>query len=216
MGRPLFADVWESKLRKRNEMLPLRRKQLIQATLEVIDRVGLADATIALIARQAGLSTGIISHYFGDKSGLLEATMRQILRDLSEDTMRRRSEMAADTAAAHLRAIVDANFNDSQVSGPVMKTWLAFWSSSMHQESLRRLQHVNDRRLHSNLCCQFLRELPLERARHAARGLAAMIDGLWLRGSLSGAAFDADAARQLAYEYLDQQLAKKIDAVAAA
>ncbi|WP_211464945.1 transcriptional regulator BetI [Collimonas silvisoli] len=196
-------------------MLPLRRKQLIQATLEVIDRVGLADATIALIAKQAGLSTGIISHYFGDKSGLLEATMRQILRDLREDTLRRRSESTADTAT-HLRAIVDANFNDSQVSGPVMKTWLAFWSSSMHQESLRRLQHVNDRRLHSNLCCQFLRELPLAQARHAARGLAAMIDGLWLRGSLSGAAFDAGAARQLAYEYLDQQLAKKIDAVAAA
>ena len=163
-------------------MLPLRRKQLIQATLEVIDRVGLADATIALIARQAGLSTGIISHYFGDKSGLLEATMRQILHDLSADTRRRRDELGEGSAAAHLRAIVDANFNDSQVSGPVMKTWLAFWSSSMHQESLRRLQHVNDQRLRSNLCCQFLRELPLAQARQAARGLAAMIDGLWLRG----------------------------------
>ncbi|MEO6919454.1 MAG: transcriptional regulator BetI [Collimonas sp.] len=197
-------------------MLPLRRKQLIQATLQVIDRVGLADATIALIAKQAGLSTGIISHYFGDKSGLLEATMRQILRDLSEDTLRRRSELREETAAAHLRAIVDANFNDSQVSGPVMKTWLAFWSSSMHQESLRRLQHVNDQRLRSNLCCQFLRELPLAQARHAARGLAAMIDGLWLRGSLSGKTFDADAARRLAYEYLDQQLAKKNGAATAA
>jgi TetR/AcrR family transcriptional repressor of bet genes len=115
-----------------------------------------------------------------------------------------------------LRAIVDANFNDSQVSGPVMKTWLAFWSSSMHQESLRRLQHVNDQRLRSNLCCQFLRELPLPQARHAARGLAAMIDGLWLRGSLSGKTFDADAARQLAYEYLDYQLAKKSNATASA
>ena len=190
-------------------MLPLRRKQLIQATLEVIDRVGLADATIALIAGQAGLSTGIISHYFGDKSGLLEATMRQILHDLSADTRRRRDQLGEEaSAAAHLRAIVDANFNDSQVSGPVMKTWLAFWSSSMHQESLRRLQHVNDQRLRSNLCCQFLRELPLAQARQAARGLAAMIDGLWLRGSLAGTAFDADAARRLAYEYLDYQLAK--------
>ncbi|HWW99328.1 transcriptional regulator BetI [Collimonas sp.] len=197
-------------------MLPLRRKQLIQATLEVIDRVGLADATIALIARQAGLSTGIISHYFGDKSGLLEATMRQILHDLSADTRRRREELGDDRAAAHLRAIVDANFNDSQVSGPVMKTWLAFWSSSMHQESLRRLQHVNDQRLRSNLCCQFLRELPLAQARQAARGLAAMIDGLWLRGSLAGTAFDADAARRLAYEYLDYQLAKSTGANAAA
>jgi len=191
-------------------MQPLRRQQLIQATLAVIDRVGLADATIVLIARQAGLSTGIISHYFGDKSGLLEATMRQILRDLSDDSLRRRRALTGedDTAQAQLQALVDTNFNDNQISGPVMKTWFAFWSSSMHQPSLRRLQRVNDQRLYSNLCGQFRRELPLSQARQAARGLAAMIDGLWLRGSLSGEKFDVSAARKIAYEYLDQQLAK--------
>lgn len=195
-------------MRKRNEMLPLRRRQLIQATLAVIDRVGLADATIALIAREAGLSTGIISHYFGDKSGLLEATMRQILRDLSDDSFLRRHGLTGelDTARNQLMALVDTNFNDNQISGPVMKTWFAFWSSSMHQPSLRRLQRVNDRRLYSNLCGQFSRTLALPQARQAARGLAAMIDGLWLRGSLSAEKFDVDAARRIAYEYLDLQL----------
>ncbi|QRX84783.1 transcriptional regulator BetI [Glaciimonas sp. PAMC28666] len=189
-------------------MLPLRRRQLIQATLAVIDRVGLADATIALIAREAGLSTGIISHYFGDKSGLLEATMRQILRDLSDDSFLRRHGLTGekDTARNQLMALVDTNFNDNQISGPVMKTWFAFWSSSMHQPSLRRLQRVNDRRLYSNLCGQFSRTLTLPQARQAARGLAAMVDGLWLRGSLSAEKFDVNAARRIAYEYLEMQL----------
>ncbi|MGS0741483.1 transcriptional regulator BetI [Glaciimonas sp. GG7] len=192
-------------------MQPLRRQQLIEATLAVIDRVGLADATIVLIARQAGLSTGIISHYFGDKSGLLEATMRHILRDLSDDALRRRQVLtgSADTARAQLMALIDTNFNDNQISAPVMKTWFAFWSSSMHQPALRRLQRVNDQRLYSNLCAQFRRVISLPEARHAARGLAAMIDGLWLRGSLSGEQFDVAAARHIAYEYLDLQLAGK-------
>ena len=119
-------------------------------------------------------------------------------------------EMAikARTENAELRAMIDGNFDDSQVSGPAMKTWLAFWASSMHQPALRRLQRVNDHRLYSNLCGQFHRALPQEQARQAARGLASLIDGLWLRGALSGKAFDTEQARRIAYDYLDLQLAK--------
>lgn len=48
-------------------MQPIRRSQLIHATLEAVDQVGM-DASIALIARLAGVSNGIISHYFQDKT----------------------------------------------------------------------------------------------------------------------------------------------------
>ncbi|EJR8320509.1 TetR family transcriptional regulator C-terminal domain-containing protein, partial [Escherichia coli] len=37
---------------------------------------------------------------------------------------------------------------------------------------------------------------------------ASLIDGLWLRGALSGEAFDTEQARRIAYDYLDLQLAK--------
>ncbi len=50
-------------------MQPIRRRQLIDATLEAINEVGMHDATIAQIARRAGVSTGNISHYFKDKNG---------------------------------------------------------------------------------------------------------------------------------------------------
>ena len=89
-----------------------------------------------------------------------------------------------------------------------MKTWLAFWATSMHQPNLRRLQRINDLRLYSNLCWQFRRLLPHEQARASARGLAAIIDGLWLRGALSGDTFNTQQALQIAYDYLDLQLAK--------
>jgi TetR/AcrR family transcriptional repressor of bet genes len=188
-------------------MQPIRRSQLIAATLEAVDQVGMSDASIAYIARLAGVSNGIISHYFKDKNGLLEATMRHLMQAL-KDSMRRRAMQPDDSPRAHLRAIIDSNFDDSQVNGPAMKTWLAFWASSMHQPALNRLQRINDHRLYSNLCCQFRRVLPQESARAAARGLAALIDGLWLRGALSGDAFDVQQAVQIAYDYLDQQLTK--------
>ncbi len=189
-------------------MQPIRRSQLIAATLEAIDQVGMADASIAYISRLAGVSNGIISHYFNDNNGLLEATMRHLMQALRDAVAERRQALSDDSPRAHLRAMIDGNFDDSQVNGPAMKTWLAFWASSMHQPALRRLQRVNDHRLYSNLCGQFHRALPQDQARQAARGLASLIDGLWLRGALSGKAFDTAQARRIAYDYLDLQLAK--------
>lgn len=190
-------------------MQPIRRSQLIHATLEAVDQVGLGDASIALIARLAGVSNGIISHYFQDKNGLLEATMRHLMTALSKAVGERRKVLKDDEPRSRLRAIIEGNFDSSQVNGPAMKTWLAFWAASMHQPSLRRLQRINDHRLYSNLCCEFRRVLPHVEARAAARGLAALIDGLWLRGALSGDAFDTTQALAIAYDYLDQQLAKQ-------
>lgn len=190
-------------------MQPIRRKQLIDATLTAVDQVGMPDASIALIARLAGVSNGIISHYFQDKNGLLEATMLHLMNVLNQVQRQRRAQLTEDSPHLHLRAIVQSNFDDSQINSAAMKTWLAFWASSMHQPSLQRLQRINDHRLYSNLCSQFKRVLPLDQARSAARGLAALIDGLWLRGALSGSTFDVEQALQIAYDYLDQQLAKQ-------
>jgi TetR/AcrR family transcriptional repressor of bet genes len=190
-------------------MQPIRRQQLIEATLQAVDQVGMGDASIALIARLAGVSNGIISHYFQDKNGLIAATMRYLMSVLSENVT---APPGADgrQPRAHLQVIIEGNFDASQVNGPAMKTWLAFWATSMHQPSLHRLQRINDHRLYSNLCCQFRRVLPLDHARSAARGLAALIDGLWLRGALSGDAFDTGQAQRIAYEYMDLQLAKQV------
>ena len=120
-------------------MQPIRRKQLIHATLEAVDQVGMSDASISMIARLAGVSNGIIAHYFQDKNGLLEATMRHLMKALNQAVRTRREQLADDSPRAHLKAIIEGNFDDSQVNGPAMKTWLAFWAFSMHQPSLHRL-----------------------------------------------------------------------------
>lgn len=187
-------------------MEPIRRKQLIDATLEAIDHYGLEDTTIARIARIAGVSAGIISHYFGGKDGLLEAAMRRVLSQLSTAVAERRHQVDEQDVEGYLAAIIEGNFDRSQVSASAMKTWLAFWVSSMHHPRLKRLQSVNDRRLYSNLSHQFSRRMPRAQARDAARGLAALIDGLWLRGALMPERFDLDSAVRIAREYAREQL----------
>ncbi|MCW2254004.1 TetR/AcrR family transcriptional repressor of bet genes [Providencia alcalifaciens] len=187
-------------------MQSIRKLQLIQATLEVINEVGMQEASIALIARKAGLSTGIISHYFRDKNGLLEATMRHIQYQLGFAVAIRLRMLSDAEPKLRIQAIVEGNFDSSQISEAAMKTWLAFWASSMHQPSLNRLQQVNDRRLYSNLSHEFSRVLDKQSARMAAKGLAALIDGLWLRSALSNQAFPLSDALTITNEYIDMQL----------
>ncbi|MCG5513945.1 transcriptional regulator BetI [Ectothiorhodospira shaposhnikovii] len=175
-----------------------RRRQLIRATLTAIHQYGMADATIARIARLAGVSSGIISHYFGDKAGLMEATMRYLLQQLGDAVAERRRKIPPEDVAGHVDAIIDGNFDSSQTNVAAMRAWLEFWAASMHQPALRRLQRVNERRLYANLCHQFRQVLPANQARDAAQSVAALIDGLWLRGALTPEGIDIEACRRLA------------------
>lgn len=107
-------------------MQPIRRRQLIDATLDAINEVGMHDATIAQIARRAGVSTGIISHYFKDKNGLLEATMRDITSQLRDAVLNRLHALPDGSASQRLQAIVGGNFDETQISSAAMK---AGWPS---------------------------------------------------------------------------------------
>ncbi len=193
-------------------MQSIRKQQLIQATLAVINEVGMQEASFVLIARKAGVSTGIISHYFRDKNGLLEATMRHIQYQLGFAVAIRLRMLAGAEPKLRIQAIVEGNFDPTQTSEAAMKTWLAFWASSMHQPNLNRLQQVNDRRLYSNLSYEFGRVLSKADARMAAKGLAALIDGLWLRSALSNEQFPVEDALKITNEYIDMQL-KRVEVI---
>ncbi|MBF7690431.1 transcriptional regulator BetI [Acinetobacter pollinis] len=185
----------------------VRREQIINASFDVIYELGLTNTTIAKIAAKAGLSTGIVSHYFGDKQGLINACMRAMLNELRIQTEQYREN--SDKAPAEIiKAIIDSNFDASQTSAKAMRLWLEFWVASLHTPELQRLQRVNDQRLYSNLRYYFLKLLPKQKADIAARGMAALIDGLWLRGSLMSYqdTFDAEQARHIAYNYLNTHI----------
>lgn len=186
-------------------MEPIRKQQLINATIFCIDRFGITDVTIAQIAQQAGLSSGIISHYFGGKMGLLKETMLELMRQLHNNVVEKSKNATNLTAKRAIEIIIECNF-DEKTDHSNMKVWLSFWAMSMHQPELTRLQKINDNRLYSNLLHHFKQLLPTQKAEDAARGLAALIDGLWLHGSLRAEHFKMTQAREIAMQYLNAML----------
>ncbi|QZO15395.1 transcriptional regulator BetI [Pseudoalteromonas piscicida] len=166
-------------------MEPVRRQQLIDATLESVAELGLQATTINSISKRAGLSSGIISHYFGGKQGLIEATVRYLLNNLKYSLLDK--TYGGCGAEQRLMYIVEANFAMVQQQSNTTRTWLSFWAQSMHDDELHRLQRVNSRRLQSNLATSFAAFMSRAQAKEAAELAAGMIDGLWLRAVLSKA-----------------------------
>jgi TetR/AcrR family transcriptional repressor of bet genes len=161
-------------------MESLRRQQLIDATIHVVAEVGLKGATINIISKRAGMSSGIISHYFGSKQALIEASVQYLLSQL-------KIEHSPDNPYDRLMKIVDLNFSGIQRADASTRTWLSFWGQSMHDPKLYRLQEINKRRLVSNLRYSFKQLLDPKTAHDAAEVTAALIDGFWLRCALSRA-----------------------------
>ncbi len=163
---------------------PVRKKQLIEATLSSIEQFGLQGTTINTISRTAGMSAGIISHYFGGKQGLIEATVRYLLEQLRTTLLDKLNATGA-SPQQRLMMIVETNFSGIQRSDSATKTWLSFWAQAMHDPALARLQAINSQRLLSNLRYAYKQLMPSDKASEAANMTASMIDGFWLRSVLS-------------------------------
>ncbi|MFC3700534.1 transcriptional regulator BetI [Reinekea marina] len=183
-------------------MKPLRESQLIEATLLSVEQYGFNKTTINSIAKIAGVSTGIINHYFGGKQGLLEATVRFLLQSLHDELMKELRKIDNKDPVKRLEAIVKANFAQVQTADKSSKTWLAFWTQAMHDEQFSALQQVNERRLLSNLRYSFKQLLPSDQVEQAAQTTAALIDGLWLRRALSKQPISIEASADYCIKYI--------------
>jgi len=180
----------------------VRRRQLIDATIAAIADVGFNATTIAEIARRADVSTGLVSFYFGDKDGLLEATLRHLARELSRAAAARMRDTTSPRA--RVQAVIDSNLGVSQFERRIGTVWLAFWSLVPHSPRFARVQRAYQRRIAANLSYALRPILMPGPARALAETIAAMIDGLWLRATLASDP-DGHQARAVASAFVDSQ-----------
>lgn len=189
-------------------MEEIRRRQLIEATIASIHDVGFSESSVSRIAAKAGVSAGIVHHYFEDKAELLEATLRQLGANLSASVVRRLR--TAKSAAHRLMAVVDGNLGPELFTPEAVSAWLAFWSQVPTHPNLARIQTIIIRRLHSNLVHALRPYLREPEVQLVAQDLACLIDGIWLRAALTRAGPDGADARRAAVEFITHRLNIKI------
>lgn len=191
-------------------MEAVRRRSLIEATVEAIHECGFSDVTVAQIARRAGVSSGLALHYFGSKDQLLAATMRHLLQELGVAIRARLG--TATTSRERISAIIAGNFEPHQFRDAIIAAWLAFYVRSRTNESNRRLLRIYSRRLASNLRHELRSFMSAEDAARVAEGTASMIDGAWIREALNDGPSDSAGAVDLVEEYVSLQIQRTANA----
>ena len=181
-----------------------RRDDLNAAALDCIAEGGARAATVRAIADRAGVTPGLIRHYFLTKEELLAVAYRALMAQMTDQSMAVLSG-APDDPAARLAAFVVAAVTPPVADPRAMALWAGFIhmvqndpaTKAVHGETYLgfrdQLQGLIDAAL-----AAVGRPTTAPQLRRHAIACNAVIDGLWLEGSALPDAFETGEIAQIA------------------
>lgn len=184
----------------------VRRRQLIDATIESISRYGISGTTMTTVTGFAGLSIGIVNFHFKNKETLLEETLR-FLAEEHRDHWRHNVENAKLTPEAKLLAIVGAHFHQNFSSRKKLSVWFSFYGEAAYRASYRKQMADIDGerwRITTELSRQIIKDGGYENIspENIASTLEGLFDGFCLNILIYPGEFSRGHATQRVREYL--------------
>lgn len=183
-----------------------RRQQLIDATIKCISMKGLGSLTLADVAKEAGLSQGIINLHFNSKENLLGETLRFLAEEYDALFMHT-MEKSPDDAAQTLLALMEKDFKPAVCERKKLAVWFAFWGEVKAVPTYQKICAAYDDKFDNiihDLCKRIVREGNYQNVdpKAVSDGLSSLTDGLWLSCLVNPKAFDRNAALRAVYSYL--------------
>jgi len=195
----------KTRTRRRTASKEVRQGQLIKATIRSIARHGLSETTIATVAKEAGLSQGIINLHFKSKERLLGETLGHIV-DEYRASWYKAMDTSGETAAEKLAALAAVDFDKKVCQRNKLAVWFAFWGESRSRLTYRKICAESSReykRMLTGLCEDIIEQGNYKiQARHVAIGLLALNSGLWLDMLISPSEMPSERAREISLSYL--------------
>lgn len=192
--------------RNRKHQSEFRKRQLIEATMDCIDKLGLSQTTLARIAERAGISQGNVVFHFQTKEALLDQTLHH-LSDEYRANWQVALAAATPTSYAQLRALVEASFTAKICNRRNISVWFAFWGESRSRPKYMRVCGAHDREFSDqvlSLCLRLENESDARlEAATAALSIEGMIDGLWQNFLLGPPGFKRRQAVKAVFELID-------------
>ena len=164
-----------------------RRTQLLDLGVALLATRSLDDLTVDLLAEQAGISRGLLYHYFGGKQAFQEAVVRRAVDDLVAQTAPPAGGEPLDRLLASMTAYVDYVTDNYEGYASIVR------AAQSGNETLRRLHEearrvLTDRIFTEDAQGELIPDTPATRL--AVRGWSAMTEELVLawaadRGTVS-------------------------------
>jgi len=175
-----------------------RRTQLIEATIETIARMGYSRTTMSLVARNAGLSHGLVNFHFETKEKLFV----EVLLYLAEEYRANWNSAlacAGPSAPEQIHAVLAADFAPGICTPERISTWCAFWGEAQGRPLYQENCGSNDEAYNSmleGLCARMRSEHGYDRdPARTARVLRVTSEGIWLDMMTLRSPYSADEAR---------------------
>jgi len=192
---------------------PLRRAEIVRATIRCLARDGYSGLTMKNVAREANVSQGILHYYFTDKRAILVAALETVTADLDRRVAAAQSREGRD-ARARLRALIGACLRLAVEERAFWIVFVEFWGEMMHDRRLREINaalYARMRRQIGAVVAQGIRSGVFRRT-HALRAAAvilALVDGVSLQLTFDPAAFRVDEAARFCGEAVMRHLARE-------
>ncbi|WP_230461377.1 transcriptional regulator BetI [Sphingobium sp. CAP-1] len=187
----------------------VRRQALIEATARCLAEKGVGGTSVRAICAQAGVSSGLLTHYFDGVNALILATYADVGGKVSAAL-----DAAVDAAGAdpraRLRACLQANFMAPVLDPDLLATWIAFWSLVKSDPEIAAVHadvYGGSRAQLESLLRAAAPAMSDAQARIAAISLTALVDGLWLELCLDRSAFSPEEAQEMVEKAMNQALA---------
>lgn len=169
----------------RRESEESRREALVQAVLDIVAEKGVVAATVRAIADRAGVTPGLIRHYFAGKDDLSRAAYRQFMEGMTADSVRAMAEGPNDPRDRLARFV--ANSLRPPVVDPLrLALWTGFLQLVRGDTEMRAI-HRQTYHGYRDVLQGLIRALDrpgADEARCLADAIACngVIDGLWMEG----------------------------------
>ncbi|MCC5968518.1 MAG: transcriptional regulator BetI [Pararhodobacter sp.] len=186
--------------RKRSSIADIRRRELAQAALRVIETHGVKGATVQRVSEEAGISHGLVHYHFKTKADLLEAAVKLTNQLITEEVLSRLKQ--ARTPQERILSVLEANFAATIFSKETAQAWASCSGEAAFNPRFARIMNMIERRLTSNLTHDLRKIMPCDQARTLARILTIMSDGVWLRAARWDGPLDRAAATQPIWDVL--------------
>ncbi len=173
-----------------------RRQDLIEATLECVAERGLEGATVRAIALRAGVTAGLIRHYFPGKEDLLQAAYATIVGRMTEQA-KAALGMEQSDPRRRLAAFVEANLGPPVIDARIFSLWAGFIGrvhadptlGAAHREGYLGFRDEVEM-LVADVLAGSNRTTDKAELRRYAIAINAILDGLWIEGCLADDLFE--------------------------
>lgn len=161
-----------------------RRRDLLAAASALVAEAGPQGATVRAIAARAGVTPGLIRHYFGSKEALLAEAYLALMDGMTEAA----SAAGGAGPVARLAGFIAANLRPPVVDGGNFALWAGFMQRVAGDSVLTRAHEAGYLAFRDRLEGLII-DCGVPEARAKAVAVNALIDGLWLEASALPGAF---------------------------